>query len=321
MGKKKALITGITGQDGSYLAELLLKKGYEVHGILRSIEKKGLLESKEPILHECDLIDEAGLRKIIGKVVPDEIYNLGGVSSVGESIKNPEYTKEVVALGPARILESIRRAGLNTKFFQASSAEIFGNAEFAPQNELTPLSPQNPYGEAKASAHRTVARYRDMYGLFAANGILYNHESERGNRGVIRKITSGVAHILAGKSDTILLRNLDAKRDFGYAPEYVEAMWKMLEGDRPEDFVIATGAVHSVREAVEESFRLAKIPNWEKHIGADPNFQHPKEKGELRGDTSKAKKLLGWEARTEWRDLIRIMLRADCEAIGIALPF
>ena len=321
MRKKKALITGITGQDGSYLAELLLGKGYEVHGILRDLQKKGLLESKEAILHSGDLVDESGLRRVLEKVIPDEIYNLGGVSSIGESIKNPEYTKVTVARGPVRILESIRQLDLKTKFFQASSAEIFGDTPITPQNEQTPLSPRNPYGAAKAAAHESVIQYRDVHGIFAVNGILYNHTSPRQEKNfLVRKITSGVAEILAEKRKKIPFGYLDSKRDVGYAPEYVEVMWRMLQLDSPQDFIIATSEVHSVREFVDGAFRLAGISDWEKYIETDSTYHRPPEKSELRGDATKAREKLGWEAKIKWKELIRIMLRADCEALGVELP-
>lgn len=317
----KALITGITGQDGSYLAEFLSEKRYEVHGILRDLRKTGLLGLKEAILHACDLVDGSGLHAIIKKVKPDEIYNLGGVSNIGESIKNPEYTKNTVALAPFRILESIRQLGLKAKFFQASSAEIFGNTRITPQNEKTPMSPRNPYGEAKVAAHKSVIQYRDEQGIFAVNGILYSHTSPRqSNDFLIKKITSGVAEILAGKRKKIPFGNVDSRRDVGYAPEYVGAMWLMLQENTPQDFVIATGEVHSVREFTEEAFRLVGISDWEKYIEVDSTYHRPQEKSELRGDPKKAREKLGWEAKIKGKELVRIMLCADSRAIGIQLP-
>ncbi len=317
----KALITGITGQDGSYLAELLLKKGYEVHGILRDVQKRGRLEAKDVILHTGDLVDELSIRMVIEKVIPDELYNLGGVSNVGESFKNPEYTENTVALGPVRILETIRHIGLKTKFFQASSAEIFGDTVITPQNEETPMSPRNPYGVAKAHAHTEVIRYRTEYGIFACNGILFPHVSPRsGDTTVVRTITTGVADILAGKNHVIRLKNLNAKRDWGYAPEYVEAMAGMLDQDQPDDFILATGEVHTVRNIVKEAFHLSGIENWEKYIILDERFDRPEEKSVLRGDATKAKEKLGWHPIITWSELVRNMLAADCARVGVKLP-
>jgi GDPmannose 4,6-dehydratase len=321
MKEKKALIIGITGQDGSYLAELLLEKGYEVHGILRDFQKKRFLESKEAVLYECDLINASGLRAVIEKVIPDEIYNLGGVTDVGKSFEDPEYAKKTLELAPIQILELIKQGGLKTRFFQVSSAEIFGDTSVTPQNEETPMSPRNPYGMAKAVAHAAVIEYRTAHGIFAVNGILYNHTSPRQDKNfLVRKITSGVAEILAGKRKKIPFGSLASKRDVGYAPEYVEAMRLMLQEDSPQDFIIATGEVHRVSEYIAEAFRLAGISDWEKYIEVDSTYHRPPEKSELCGNATKAREKLGWTPKIKWHEFIRIMLRADCEAVGAKLP-
>src|SRR3989338_4702133 len=326
---KKALITGITGQDGSYLAEFLIGKGYEVHGIVRrsSTFNRGRIEHLEPDIHRAarvhlhygDLTDSSNLARLIEKISPDEIYNLGAQSHVRVSFDIPEYTIDSITLGTLRLLEAIRDTRIKTKVYQASSSEMFGNTP-PPQNEETPFHPVSPYGIAKLAAFHLARGYRSSYGLFVSNGILFNHESPRRGEGfVTKKITIGVAEILAGKRDKIYLGNLDAKRDWGYAPEYVEVMWKMLQQPEPDDYVIATGEIHSVREFLEECFRLAGIKEWTPYVSIDPLYYRPSEVHELMGDTTKAKQKLGWNPTIKFVDLARIMLQADCEKLGVRL--
>lgn len=324
---KKALITGITGQDGSYLAEFLLAKGYEVHGLMRrssSFNTKRIdhiphsLQDKESRLHlhYGDLTDGSALGRLLRKIQPDEIYNLGAQSHVRVSFDVPEYTGDVTALGTLRILEAIRDTGVPTKFYQASSSEMFGLAKQAPQDENTPFHPRSPYAVAKVYAYWITKNYREAYNLFAVNGILFNHESpRRGENFVSKKITNGVARIKAGLSDKLYLGNLDAVRDWGYAPEYVEAMWQMLQHNKPDDFVVATGESHTVREFVEESFRLAGL-DWKKYVEIDPRYYRPSETPLLRGDYTKAKNVLGWEPKVKFKDLVRIMLEHDLKEYG-----
>ena len=338
---KKALITGITGQDGSYLAEFLLNKGYEVHGIVRRtsvLERKRLKKIYESLdkrnknlyLHYGDMVDSSSLFRIIGSVHPDEIYNLAAQSHVAVSFEIPEYTAEADALGVLRLLECVKRLGLEkeTKIYQASTSELFGDSKEIPQNENTPFHPKSPYGVAKLYAHWITKIYREAYGMFCCNGILFNHESpRRGENFVTRKITKGVAEIKEGLRDKICLGNLDAKRDWGYAPEYVEAMWLMLQQDKPEDYIIATGETHSVREFVEEAFKYIGIKIWwegkgieEKGVNAetgeilvevDKNYFRPTDVDVLKGDASKAKEKLGWEPKTKFKDLVKIMVDSD----------
>ncbi len=328
--KKKAFITGITGQDGSYLAELLLSKGYEVHGLVRRsstfnrerIEKiyTDAQHNNNIFLHYGDLTDSSSLFRLIEKICPDEIYNIGAQSHVGISFDIPEYTADTDALGTLRLLEAIRETRIKTKFYQASSSEMFGKVKEVPQTEKTPFYPRSPYGVSKVFAYWATVNYREAYGIHASNGILFNHESpRRGENFVTKKITSGVAEILAGKRDKLYLGNLDAKRDWGYAPEYVEAMWLMLQQDKPDDYVIATGETHSVREFVEETFRVAGIKNWKKYVEIDQRYCRPAEVDLLIGDASKAKKKLGWEPKVTFNELVRIMLEADCKKLGIDL--
>ncbi len=326
--KKKALITGITGQDGSYLAELLLDKGYEVHGIIRraSTFNTGRIDHlyQDPhingvkmFLHYGDLTDTGNIERIINQVKPDEIYNLGAQSHVRVSFDMPEYTANTAGMGTLRLLEAIKNSGLPIKFYQASSSEMFG-ASPPPQNENTPFCPRSPYACAKVFAHHTTRHYREAYGIFACNGILFNHESERrGETFVTRKITRGIARIKAGLDKKIYLGNLDAKRDWGYAPEYVEAMYKMLQQEKPDDFVIATGETHSVREFLEEAFKYSGLGDWQKYVEIDPRYFRPTEVEVLVGDPAKAKEKLGWEAKTKFRDLVKIMIDADFKTHGI----
>ncbi len=328
---RRALITGITGQDGSYLAELLLEKGYEVHGIIRrsstfntgrilQIFQDPHLPEARFFLHYGDLADSSVLNQLIKKIAPDEIYHLGAQSHVRVSFDIPEYTANVTGIGTLRLLDAIRDSGVTTRLYNAASSEMFGAVKCVPQNEATPFYPRSPYGIAKVFSYWTTVNYRESYGIFATNGILFNHESpRRGETFVTRKVTQGIARILAGKQDKLYLGNLDARRDWGYAPEYVEAMWRMLQQDKPDDFVIATGETHSVREFVKEAFRLVGIEDYEKYVGIDPRYYRPAEVDLLCGDASKAEEKLGWRPKTRFPDLVRIMLAADLEAEKVPL--
>jgi GDPmannose 4,6-dehydratase len=321
---KKALVTGITGQDGSYLAELLLAKGYEVHGIIRrastfNTERIDHLYQDPHIngvrlfLHYGDIADSTNLIKLLYRTHPDEIYHLAAQSHVRVSFDIPEYTGDVTGLGTIRILEAIRETGLKTKFYQASSSEMYGKVQEAPQRETTPFYPRSPYGAAKVYAYWLTVNYRESYGLYACNGILFNHESpRRGETFVTRKITRAAGRIKAGLENKIFLGNLDAKRDWGYAKEYVEAMWLMLQQEQPDDYVIATGETHSVREFLEEAFSCAGL-DWRNHLEIDERYYRPAEVDLLIGDASKAKRKLGWAAKTKFKDLVRLMVDADLE--------
>ena len=323
---KKALITGITGQDGSYLAELLLGKGYEVHGLIRrastfNTERIDHLyvdphrSEARLFLHYGDLADGSGLVPLLHQLQPDEVYHLGAQSHVRVSFDMPEYTGDVTGLGTIRLLEAIRDAEVNARFYQASSSEMFG-ATPPPQNEETPFYPRSPYGVAKVYGYWITRNYREAYGMYAVNGILFNHESpRRGETFVTRKITRAVARIAAGLQETLYLGNLDAVRDWGYAPEYVEAMWRMLQADTADDFVVATGTAHSVRDFVELSFAAADL-EWEKYVQFDERYLRPTEVDALIGDASKAKAELGWEAKVFTPELARIMVDADRHAAG-----
>jgi GDPmannose 4,6-dehydratase len=316
-----ALITGIAGQDGSYLAELLLAKGYAVHGIVRrasSINTTRLddiyRDPHEPdrqlVLHYGDLTDSVGLVNLVRQIEPDEIYHLGAQSHVRVSFEIPEYTGDTTGMGTIRLLEAIRASGVPTRFYQASSSEMFGSSP-PPQHELTQFHPQSPYACAKVFAYHTTVNYREAYGLFAANGILFNHESpRRGETFVTRKITRAVARIKAGIQDTVYLGNLDARRDWGYAAEYVEAIWLTLQQDAPEDFVIATGESHSVREFCELAFARADL-DWERYVRIDSRYFRPAEVDHLCGDASKAHALMGWQPRTNFTELVDLMVDAD----------
>lgn len=329
--KKVAFVTGVTGQDGSYLTELLLSKGYEVHGMVRRTSTFNRQRIEHIIndarykdsfrLHYGDLGDSGSIARLLEHIRPDEIYNLGAQSHVRVSFDVPEYTADTIALGTLRMLEAMRKTGLKARFYQASSSEMFGAVSESPQNENTPFRPRSIYGIAKLFAHWATVNYREAYNIFAVSGILFNHESpRRGENFVTRKITMSIAEILAGKRDKVLLGNLDAKRDWGYAPEYVEAMWKMLQKDRPDDYVIATGEAHTVREFVEEAFRLAGISDWKKYVGIDEKYHRPTEVNFLVGDSSKAKKELGWEPKIKFKELVKIMLEADAKRLGVKLP-
>ncbi|MDQ3955893.1 MAG: GDP-mannose 4,6-dehydratase [Actinomycetota bacterium] len=322
---KTALITGVTGQDGSYLAEFLLQKGYEVHGLIRraSSFNTGRLDGiyKDPhesgvrfLMHYGDLSDSGSLVNLIRQLQPDEIYHLGAQSHVKVSFEVPEYTADTTGMGTVRILEAIRASGVDTRFYQAGSSEMFG-AVPPPQSESTPFYPRSPYGVAKVFAHWMTVNYREAHGLYACNGILMNHESpRRGETFVTRKITRAVARIKAGLQETVYLGNLDAKRDWGYAPEYVEAMWMMLQQDSPDDFVIATGEAHTVREFAELAFGRVDL-NWEDYIEIDPSYYRPSEVDYLLGDATKAKNVLGWSARTSFEELVTIMVDADVQLL------
>ena len=337
---KKALITGITGQDGSYLTEFLLEKGYEVFGIVRraSMFNRHRLEhlhnNKNLKLLYGDLTDSSNLNRILEKVEPDEIYNLAAQSHVGVSFEVPEYTAEVDAVGTLRFLDAIKDSHLNTKFYQASTSELYGKVQEVPQTEKTPFYPRSPYAVAKLYAYWIVVNYREAFNIHASNGILFNHESpRRGENFVTRKITLGVAKIKAGKEDTIFLCNLDSKRDWGYAPDYVRMMWMMLQQDNPDDYVVATNEMHTVREFVEKSFLVSGVDVvWEgsgdKEIGrdkrsgkmivaVDPKFYRPTEVEQLLGNPLKAKQKLGWEPKVKFEELVEIMTKADLELFGV----
>jgi GDPmannose 4,6-dehydratase len=323
---KQALITGITGQDGSYLAELLLSKGYEVHGIIRraSTFNTGRIDHlyQDPnvngvrlFLHYGDIADSTNLIKLLYRLRPDEIYHLAAQSHVRVSFDIPEYTADVTALGTIRILEAIRETGVNSKFYQASSSEMFGKALEVPQRETTPFYPRSPYAAAKVHAYWATVNYRESYGLFACNGILFNHESpRRGETFVTRKITRSVAAIKAGLQDKLYLGNLDARRDWGYAPEYVEAMWLMLQQDAPNDYVIATGETHSVREFLEAAFSYAGL-DWRRHVEISQRYFRPTEVDLLIGDAGRAKRRLGWQPNVRFEALVRLMVDADVQAL------
>jgi len=346
---KKALISGITGQDGSYLTELLLQKGYEVHGIMRRsssfntfrinhiYDNPDLLD-KRFFLHYGDLTDSSNLNRLVEKVAPDEIYNLGAQSHVKVSFEVPEYTAEVDGIGTLRFLDAIRETGVNTKFYQASTSELYGKVQEVPQTEKTPFYPRSPYAVAKQYAYWIVVNYREAYNLFASNGILFNHESERrGKTFVTRKISVAVAKIMLGQQEQLLLGNLDAKRDWGYAPEFVEGMWRILQTDKPDDFVLATNETHTVREFVEEAFKiLGEEVIWkgagadEKGyiksngrcvVGIDPKYYRPTEVELLIGDYTKAKENLGWEPKTSFKDLVRKMTTSDFNKYKNKAPY
>jgi GDPmannose 4,6-dehydratase len=319
--KKRALITGITGQDGSYLAELLLSKGYEVYGIIRrsSSFNTARIEDIYQDPHDPayrlnlvygDLNDASSLNRILRSSRPDEIYNLGAQSHVRVSFDVPEYTAEITGVGTVRLLEAIRESGIQPRFYQASSSELFG-ASPPPQSETTPFHPRSPYAAAKLYAYWITVNYREAYGMFACNGILFNHESpRRGETFVTRKITRAAARIKLGRQDKLFLGNLDAKRDWGFAGDYVEAMWRMLQTDKAEDYVIATGESHSVREFLDVVFGHLGL-KWEKHVEIDPRYFRPSEVDELRGDMSKARRQLGWEPKVRFTELARMMVEAD----------
>jgi GDPmannose 4,6-dehydratase len=340
---KKALITGITGQDGSYLAEILLEKGYEIHGIIRRsssfntaridhLYNDPSIYGKKMFLHFGDVTDTSNLNRLLEKIKPDEIYNLAAQSHVKVSFELPEYTAEVDAMGTLRFLDAIRETGVRTKFYQASTSELFGKAQQVPQNEKTPFYPRSPYGVAKLYGYWIIINYREAYNLFAVNGILFNHESpRRGETFVTRKITLAASKINLGLQKSLKLGNLGAKRDWGYAPEFCEGMWRMLQQKEPDDFVLATGETHTVREFVDLAFRELDMElEWKgkgpreqgilKKTGKvvveiDPNYYRPTEVELLVGDATKAKKKLGWSAKTKFADLVKMMVKADFEKV------
>ena len=319
---RRALITGITTQDGAYLAEFLLGKGYDVHGVIRrsSSFNTGRIDHlyQDPHdrqvqlrLHFGDLADASSLNRGLREVRPHEIYNLGAQSHVRVSFDIPEYTAEVTAVGTVRLLEAMREEGVSARFFQASSSEMYGSVQEVPQTERTPFYPRSPYAAAKAYAFYLARNYREAYGMFVSNGILFNHESPlRGETFVTRKVTRGATRIKLGLQDKLYLGNLDAKRDWGFAGDYVEAMWAMLQADVPDDYVIATGENHSVREMVEEVFRLLDL-DWERYVEIDPRYFRPAEVDELLGDASRARATLGWEPRVSFAELVKMMVDAD----------
>lgn len=332
---KRALITGITGQDGSYLSEFLLKQGYEVHGIIRRtstfntdridhIYEDPHKEGVRLFLHYGDLTDGTTLRRLLEEVQPTEIYNLGAQSHVKVSFDSPEYTVDSVGMGTLRLLEAIRdyqhRTGIQVRFYQAGSSEMFGLVQEIPQKETTPFYPRSPYACAKVYAHWQTVNYRESYDLFACNGILFNHESpRRGETFVTRKITMAVARIFAGKQQKLYMGNLDSKRDWGYAKDYVRAMWMMLQQDKPDDYVIATGETHSVREFLELAFGYVNL-NWQDYVEFDPRYLRPAEVDLLIGDSTKAQQKLGWKPSVTFEELAALMVEADLQALGLTSP-
>ena len=326
-GRKVALITGITGQDGSYLAEFLLSKDYQVNGIIRRSSSfntervSGIYQDPHEKdyrfrLWYGDLGDSSSLLKLLSQIQPDEVYNLGAQSHVRVSFDVPEYTADIDALGTVRVLDAMHSLKLNARFYQASSSEMFGSTP-PPQNEKTVFHPRSPYATAKVFSYHTTINYRESYGMFASNGILFNHESpRRGETFVTRKITRGLARILARKQQKIYLGNLEARRDWGYAPEYVEAMWQMMQQERSDDYVIATGETHSILEFLDEAFGLVGL-DWHNYIGIDPRYFRPAEVEHLCGDATKAKESLGWKPRVQFKDLVRLILIEDLKHEGI----
>lgn len=327
---KKALITGITGQDGSYLAELLLEKGYEVHGIIRrsSSFNTGRIEhlyqdfhanDARVFLHYGDLSDSSALSRLLEKIQPDEIYNLAAQSHVRVSFDIPEYTADVVGLGTIRILDAIKETKIKTRFYQASTSELYGKVVETPQTEKTPFYPRSPYACAKLYSYWITVNYRESYDMYACNGILFNHESpRRGETFVTKKITHAIARILKKEQDKLYLGNLEAKRDWGYAKDYVEAMWLMLQQEKAEDYVIATGETHSVREFLDEAFGLVGL-DWKKYVEIDPRYYRPAEVDLLLGNPAKAKEKLGWKPKTTFKELVKIMLEYDLNNCGLSL--
>lgn len=332
---KRALITGITGQDGSYLSELLLEQGYQVHGIIRRtstfntdridhIYEDPHSETARLFLHYGDLTDGTTMRRILEEVQPSEIYNLGAQSHVRVSFDAPEYTVDSVGLGTLRLLEAIRdyrhRTGEDVRFYQAGSSEMYGKVQEVPQTETTPFYPRSPYACAKAYAHWQTVNYRESYGLFACNGILFNHESpRRGETFVTRKITRAVARIVAGQQKKLYMGNLDAKRDWGYAKDYVKAMWLMLQQDQPDDYVIATGETYSVKEFLDIAFGYVNL-DWQNYVEFDDRYLRPTEVDLLIGDSTKARKVLGWQPSVTFEELVKLMVEADLHALGLSLP-
>lgn len=333
--EKRALITGITGQDGSYLSEFLLEQGYEVHGIIRRtstfntdridhIYEDPHIESASLFLHYGDLTDGTTLRRILEEVKPTEIYNLGAQSHVRVSFDSPEYTVDAVGMGTLRLLEAIRdyqhRTGIQVRFYQAGSSEMFGKVQEVPQKETTPFYPRSPYACAKVYGHWQTINYRESYGLFACNGILFNHESpRRGETFVTRKITRAIARIVAGQQKKLYMGNLDSKRDWGYAKDYVKAMWLMLQQDEPDDYVVATGETYSVKEFLDIAFGHVNL-DWHQYIEFDERYLRPAEVDLLIGDPTKAKQKLGWQPSVTFEELVKLMVDADMQALGLTPP-
>ena len=321
MAGRKALITGITGQDGSYLAELLLEKGYEVHGLVRRSSSFNTWRidhvRKDLVLHYGDLVDQNSLVRTLEGVGPDEIYNLAAQSHVKVSFEMPEYTTDVTAMGVLRVLDAVRELGSKARVYQAGSSEMFGLVHETPQSERTSFHPRSPYGVAKVFGHWTAVNYRESYGIHVSNGILFNHESpRRGENFVTRKITMGVAAIKKGKARQLRLGNLEARRDWGYAKDFVEAMWLILQREQPDDYVVATGETHSVREFLEEAFAYAGL-EWKDYVVVDPKYFRPAEVDSLLGDPRKAQAVLGWRPRVGFQELVRLMVDADMEGDGM----
>ncbi len=327
--RRVALITGITGQDGSYLAEFLLEKGYEVHGLIRRSSSFNTIRInhifQDPherklklFLHYGDLADSNAISRIIHQHKPDEIYHLGAQSHVRVSFDIPEYTADITALGTLRILEAIKQSGLPIRFYNAASSEMFGDVFETPQDEKTPFNPRSPYAVSKVFSFQMTKNYREAYGLHASSGILFNHESpRRGETFITKKITHSITKILAGKQQKLYLGNLLAKRDWGYAPEYVRAMWLMLQQKKPDDYVIATGETHSVKDFLDEAFKLVGIKDWRKYVEIDPHYFRPTEVNLLKGNAKKAQKKLGWKPKVTFKKLVRIMLKEDLKIEGI----
>jgi GDPmannose 4,6-dehydratase len=321
---KKALVTGITGQDGSYLAELLLEKGYEVHGLVRRSSSFNTWRidhvREQLVLHYGDLVDQNSLVRALEAVGPDEVYNLAAQSHVKVSFEMPEYTTDVTAIGVLRVLDAVRDLGLHTRVYQAGSSEMFGLVRETPQSERTPFHPRSPYAVSKVFGHWMSVNYRESYGMHVSNGILFNHESpRRGENFVTRKITMAVAAIKQGRARELRLGNLDAKRDWGYAKDYVEAMWRMLQRETPDDYVIATGETHSVREFCEQAFGCVGL-DWKDFVKVDPKYFRPAEVDVLLGDATKARRELGWQPQVAFRELAKLMVEADLEMAGQHLP-
>jgi len=317
---KKALITGITGQDGSYLAELLLEKGYEVHGLVRRSSSFNTWRidhvRDQLVLHYGDLVDQNSLARALEALEPDEVYNLASQSHVKVSFEMPEYTTDVTALGVLRLLDAVRDLGLKARVYQAGSSEMFGLVQETPQTEKTPFHPRSPYGVSKVYGHWLAINYRESYGMHVSNGILFNHESpRRGENFVTRKITMAVAAIKQGREKQLKLGNLDAKRDWGYAKDYVDAMWRILQQEKPGDYVIATGETHSVREFCEEAFGAVGL-DWKDFVKVDPKYFRPAEVDMLLGDASKARRELGWSPKVTFKELAKLMVEADLESAG-----
>jgi len=316
MASRAALITGITGQDGSYLAEFLLGKGYTVTGMVRRLSTPNLTNisniADRVSLVDGDMIDQSSINHVVKTAAPDEVYNLAAQSFVQTSFSQPVLTGEVTGLGALRLIQAVRSHAPQARVYQASTSEMFGHVTVEPQDEATPFHPRSPYGVAKLYAYWACVNYREAYSMFISNGILFNHESpRRGIEFVTRKISDGVARIASGKAKSLTLGNLDAKRDWGYAPDYVELMWRILQAKEPSDYVGATGEAHTIRDFVEAAFAAARVADWEKYLRTDPKFNRPAEVFLLRGNSTKAKRELGWEATTRFEDLVRTMVAAD----------